>query len=272
MREIGKSIRIFDVHLYSCMKFYTTLTPKRALILIAIPFFLLTLTSSCNQEEAKQMKIENDSLRKQLTAASKMVETMRTVNDLLDSIDVTRHSVRILSADDPKGGGSDYSQRMVELKDYVKQTEDKIRELEAAAAENVVNADSYMAIIDALKDELKVRNEEIGIMQENDSLNMAVNLKSTQLDDLELRLEAKKSELKSLQIQISSMVRTMKISQADSYFAQADALEEAARRTILAPNKKRATYEEALELYKKALKFGNKKAKAKVDELKAKLD
>jgi hypothetical protein len=201
-----------------------------------------------------------------------MVETMKNVNDLLDSIDVTRHSVRMLSAGDPKKGGSDYSQRMAELKDYVKQTEDKIRELEATAAENIVNADSYMVIIDALKDELKLRNEEIGIMQDNDSLNVAVNIKSNQLDDLELRLEAKKGELKLLQIQVAEMVRTMKISQADSYFAQAGALEEAARRTILAPNKKRSTFEEALELYQKALKLGNKKAKAKVDELKSKLD
>jgi len=202
-----------------------------------------------------------------------MVDAMKTVNDLLDSIDVTRHAVRVLSAENPKGkAGADYSQRMVELKDYVKQTEDKIRELEAAAADNVVNADSYMIIIDALKDELHVRNEEIGIMQESDSLNMAVNLKSTQLDDMELKLEAKKGELKLLQIQVTEMVRTMKISQADSYFAQAGALEEAARRTILAPNKKKATYQEALELYQKALKLGNKKAKTKVDELKAKLD
>jgi len=254
------------------MKSHKPSATGKALIPVAIIAIFLVTVSSCNQE-AKRLRIENDSLKNQLNASSKMVETMKTVNDLLDSIDVTRHTVRVLAAENTKGNSApDYSQRMVELKDYVKQTEDKIRELEATAAENVVNADAYMSIIDALKDELKVRNEEIGIMQENDSLNTAVNLKSTQLDDMELRLEAKKGELKLLQIQVAEMVRTMKISQADSYFAQAGSLEEAARRTILAPNKKRATYEEALELYQKALKLGNKKAKAKVDELKSKLD
>ena len=87
-----------------------------------------------------------------------------------------------------------------------------------------------------------------------------------------MRLEAKRNELKLLQIQISELVRTAKITQADSYFAQAGAIEEAARRTKLAPNKKRDTYQEALELYQKALKFGKKEAKAKVEELKSKVD
>ncbi|SRR5260221_150028 len=236
-----------------------------AVLQIAVSVGLL----SCDSNSAK-LKLENDSLRQQLNATSKVVETMKTVNTLMDSIDATRHSVRILSAENK--GSADYSQRMTELKDYVKKTEDKIRELEASVAENDVNADSYMTIIDALKDELKIRNEEIGVMEDNTELSTAVNLKSAQLDDIEMRLEAKKNELKLLDIRIKELVRTMKISQGDSYFAQAGALEEAAKRTKLAPNKKRDTYEEALHLYEKAFKFGKKEAKAKVEELKSKVD
>jgi hypothetical protein len=230
---------------------------------------LSTILFSCDGE-TKRLKLENDSLKKQLNASSKLVETMKTVNVLLDSIDATRHSVRLLSADSKQDGG--YSNRMSELKDYVKQTEGKIRELEAEASESSVNAETYMTLIDALKDELKIRNEEIGIMEDNNELNTQVNLKSNQLDELEMKLESKRNELKLLDLQIKEMVRTMKISQADSYFAQAGALEEAARRTKLAPNKKRDTYQEALTLYEKALKLGKKEAKAKVDELKTKVD
>jgi len=94
----------------------------KVLIPVAIAALFFTTLSSCNQE-AKRLKIENDSLKRQLNASSKMVDAMKTVNDLLDSIDVTRHAVRVLSAENPKGkAGADYSQRMVELKDYVKQT------------------------------------------------------------------------------------------------------------------------------------------------------
>ncbi len=224
---------------------------------------------SCNSNSG-QLKLENDSLRHQLNAATKLVETMSTVNTLLDSIDATRHAVRMLSGE--KNASTDYSQRMTELKDYVKETEGKIRELEASVAENNVNTDSYMIIIDALKDELKVRNEEIGIIEDNVELSTTVNVKSAQLDEIEMKLEAKRNELKLYQIRINELVRTMKISEADSYFAQGGALEEAAKRTKLAPNKKRDTYEEALHLYEKALKLGKKEAKAKVEELKSKVD
>jgi len=226
---------------------------------------------------SRKIKPENDSLKQQLNAAkqqlsatSKLAETIKTVDVLLDSIDATRHSVRLELADNKVG--NEYSNRMVELKDYVKKTEDKIRELEAVAAENDVNKESYMIIIDALKDELNVRNEEIGVMEDNSVLNTQVNVKSAQLDEIEMRLESKKNELKMLQVRINELVRTMKISEADSYFAQAGALEEAARRTKLAPNKRRDTFEEALHLYEKALKLGKKQAKAKVAELKEKID
>jgi hypothetical protein len=236
---------------------------------VAIHVALLGCLLSCNSNSGK-LKLENDSLREQLNASSKLVETMKTVNTLMDSIDATRHSVRLLSATNKVS--PDYSERMTELKDYVKKTEDKIRELEASVAEGNVNVDSYMIIIDALKDELKIRNEEIGVIEDNTELNTAVNVRSAQLDEIEMRLESKKNELKLLQIRINELVRTMKISEADSYFAQAGALEEAAKRTKLAPNKKRDTYEEAFHLYEKALKLGKKEAKVKVEELKTKID
>jgi hypothetical protein len=236
---------------------------------IAIVLILVSGLFSCNSG-SKKLKMENDSLRQQLSVSSKMIETMKTVNVLLDSIDATRHAVRLLSENNTNS--DDYSNRMAELKDYVKKTESTIRELEASVAENSVNADTYMTMIDALKDELKIRNEEIGIMEDNDALSTTVNVKSNQLDEVEMKLESKRNELKLLQVQISELVRTAKISQADSYFTQAGAIEEAARRTKLAPNKKRDTYEEALRLYEKALKLGKKEAKAKVEELKKKVD
>ncbi|HCW05869.1 MAG TPA: hypothetical protein DGG95_00695 [Cytophagales bacterium] len=235
---------------------------------LAIVIFLAIGFFSCGSDA--KLKAENEALRHQLDASNKVVETLKTVNTLLDSIDLTRHSVRLLSVD--KKDTNTYSLRMNDLKDYVKRSEDQIRALEASLAEDEVNADSYMTIIDALKDELKIRNEEIGIMQDNEELNTTVNLKSSQLDDIEMKLQSKKEELKLLQMQINEMVRTMKISQADSYFAQAGALEEAAKRTKLAPNKKKDTYQQALDLYEKALKLGKKEAKAKVDDLKTKVD
>src|SRR5258708_36154548 len=81
---------------------------------------------------SRKIKPENDSLKQQLkaekqqlSATSKLAETIKTVDVLLNSIDATRHSVRIELADNK--ATNDYSNRMVELKDHVKKTEEKIR-------------------------------------------------------------------------------------------------------------------------------------------------
>ena len=62
------------------------------------------------------------------------------------------------------------------------------------------------------------------------------------------------------------------MSEADSYMARGEAIEEAANRTKLAPRKKKETYREALELYKKALSLGSDKAQAKITALEKKIN
>lgn len=199
-----------------------------------------------------------------------MVTALVKVNTLLDSIDATRHVMRVNQADGLMEPAS-YAKRLVELKTYISQTEEKIGELEATLIETNVNSDSYMVIISALKDELRIRNEELGLIEENSELNNEVMLKGVQLEDIESRLEVKKTELKLLELQIRELVKRMNISEAEGLYAQAGAMEEAARRTKLAPFKRRQTYREALELYEQALAKGKKEAKAKIEELKAKI-
>ena len=58
-----------------------------------------------------------------------------------------------------------------------------------------------------------------------------------------------------------------KVNEADQYFARAQAIELAANRTKLAPRKKKETFKEAIELYKKALSLGKAEAQAKISEL-----
>ncbi len=239
----------------------------RSIVFFTIVILFAGMLVSCDSSSSK-LKAQNDSLRLQLKVSNKVVETMKTVRALLDSIDATRHSFHPDQSNDTIGG---YATRMADLKDYVKKTEEKIREMEAAMVEEDVNSQSYLMLIDALKSELKLRNEEIGIMQDNEEMKVELDTKNVQLEEIESKLDTKKEELKLYELRIKEMVRTMKISEADSYYAQAGALEEAAKRTKLAPNKKRDTYAEALELYQKSLKLGKKEAKAKVAELKEKM-
>jgi hypothetical protein len=225
---------------------------------------------SCDNSKYEKLLAENDSLKHEINSGGQMVTALVKVNTLLDSIDATRHIMRINQADGLMEPAS-YAKRMVELKNYIVQTEEKIGELEATLVETNVNSESYMVIISALKDELRIRNEELGLIEENSELNNEVMLKGVQLEDIESRLEVKKTELKLLELQIMELVKRMHISEAEGLYAQAGAMEEAARRTKLAPFKRRQTYREALELYEQALAKGKKEAKTKVDELKAKI-
>lgn len=238
-------------------------------VLVTLVISSLTLIS-CDRDKLEHLQAENDSLRKEINSGGLMVHALVKVNTLLDSIDATRHIMRIDHADGLMEPVS-YAKRLSELKSYIKETEEKIGELEATLVETNVNSDSYLVIISALKDELRIRNEELGLIELNSELNDEVMLKGVQLEDIEARLEVKKTELKLLELQIRELVKRMKISEAEGLYAQAAAMEEAARRTKLAPFKRRQTYREALELYEQALAKGKKEAKPKIEELKKKV-
>ncbi len=224
---------------------------------------------SCDNSKYEKLKVQNDSLRHQLNAGMQVVNTIVSVNTLLDSIDATRNIMKVNINDGLKEKG--YDKRMLELKDYIKQTEDKLGELEASMIETNVNTESYLIIIDALKDELRIRNEEMGLIEENMELNNDVQMKAVQLGDVESKLDVKRAELMMVEYQIKNLVKRMVISEAEGLYAQAGAMEEAAKRTKLAPHRRKETYREALSLYEKSLAKGKKEAKAKIAELKAKI-
>jgi hypothetical protein len=70
---------------------------------------------------------------------------------------------------------------------------------------------------------------------------------------------------------IEQVQKQSQVSEADSYFARGQAVEEAANRTKLAPRKKKDTYKEAIELYKKALSLGKTEAQDRIDALSKKI-
>ena len=242
------------------------------MIKIHLLYFLVLsiIFTACQNSDCGKMSTQIDSLKREINSGGQMVNAVVSVNSLLDSIDATRHVLRVHHVTGEEK--HQYDERMLELKEYVKETENKIGELEANMVETSVNSDSYLAIIAALKDELRMRNEELGLIDDNSELNNEELLRSVQLEDLEARLEVKKMELLLLELRITEMVRSMNLSEAESLYLQAAALEEAAKRTKLAPFKRRQAFRQAIELYEKSLAKGNGDAKAKIEELQAKVD
>ena len=91
------------------------------------------------------------------------------------------------------------------------------------------------------------------------------------MNDLQNKITAKQQELALLQAKGDEMIENFKVSEAEAFYARAKSVEEAARRTRLAPHKKRETYREALELYQKSLSLGKKEAQANIDALQKKV-
>jgi chromosome segregation ATPase len=212
-----------------------------------------------------------------LKTSQDVMTTLNDVKGLLDSIDISRHAMRT-----ELNQGTTYqelSTRLHGINQFVKRSEEKITILEKKLKSVESDASAYVMMIDALKGELEFRSAEIESLQkmvskyqnDNKGLVNAIKLKESEMTEMYARIEAKQQELLLLEAKVDELVEKFKVSEAEAYYTRAKAVEEAARRTKLAPHKKRETYREALELYKKAYSLGKEEANTDIKILEKKL-
>ena len=246
---------------------------KRILWVVAT----IGLLMSCGTKEKQELQSKVDSLNVELENATRMANTLLEVGVLMDSIDANRQLLRI----DMVEGTSyeDYTSRMKDLNQYVKDSERKISELENSLKKSQGNASAYARQIKKLKDDLAAKSIEIMALQtmvekyRNENQNL-INLAEMQGDEIaakEAQIQQKEQELALIEARIQEIMIQSKVSEADAYFARAQAIEEAANRTKLAPKKKKESLQEAIDLYKKSLSLGRQDAQAKITELQKKL-
>lgn len=238
----------------------------------------IALLGSCEmKKQNEQLSSENEALKLQLEIAKQSASTLDEIGGLLDSIDESRN--RLMLTMESGTSYDNYVERLQELNEYVLNTEEKIRNLEAALQKSQGSGNAYAATINRLRADLKKKTEEIAMMQEqvenykaeNENLITTINLQEAELTDKSSQIQAKKEELALLEERIKQMLDMSKISEADQYFARGEAIEEAANRTRLAPRKKKETFKEALEMFERAKSLGREDAQAKIDELQNKI-
>ena len=233
---------------------------------------------SCNQNEEKvnQLQAQNDSLRNELTTSQSMLFTFNEVKSLIDSIDVSRNALRVNIVEGTPY--NEYSERLKEINDYIKRSEDKISALEKKLKDARHESGAYEMMVVALKDELSIARDEImaletrvtQIMKDNTDLNKTVKFQQASLEDAQFQLDTKFEEVKAFEVQIKELTDKLEISEANANYAKGQALEKAARKTKLAPKKKRSTYKQALDFYKKAHAAGHQEATARIKEIESK--
>jgi chromosome segregation ATPase len=244
-------------------------------VLFVLPVAIALTT--CGKKENAELQSKVDSLKSELEASQQLAGTLQEVGVLMDSIDANRQLLRVNMVEGTTY--DNYTARMKDLNNYVKDTEDKIADLEEALKKSKGSVGAFSSTIKKLKADLDTKTLEITSLQEqvekyrneNQNLVQTVGLQEAELSDQEEQIAAKRSELALLEARIQEIMLQSKMSEADAYFARAQATEEAANRTKLAPKKKKDTFKEAIEMYKKAQSLGNKEAAAKIAALEKKI-
>lgn len=245
---------------------------KNTFFIALIATFLL----SCGGETEK-LRTQLDSLKVELQTSQQFAQTLQEVSVLMDSIDANRQVLRVNMVEGTTY--ENYTSRMKDINNYVKDTQKKIEDLETTLSKSKSSNKALSSTIKKLKADLEARNQEIAALNEhveqlkneNQNLITTVGLQEAELNDKEAQIQAKQQELALIEARIQELMIASKMSEADSYFARAQAVEEAAARTKLAPRKKKDTLKEALELYKKSLSLGKQEAQAKITELEEKV-
>jgi chromosome segregation ATPase len=246
---------------------------RRSLMAFAASLFIISCTP---KEEIARVQAQNDSLRNELITAQNMLYTFKDVSSLIDSIDISRNDLRVNIVEGTPY--KDYTARLREINDYVKRSEEKISALEKKLKAARHKSGAYELMVMALKDELSIARDEITaletrvnqIMKDNTDLNKTVKFQQASLEDAQLQLDEKFEEVKAFEVQIKELTDKLEISEANANFAQGQALEKSARKTKLAPKKKRNLYKQALDFYRKAHAAGHPQAADKVKELERK--
>lgn len=237
---------------------------------------LAALLTGCGTKEKEQLKSQVDSLRVELETSQKMAQTLTEVGTLMDSIDASRQLLRVNMVEGTTY--DDYSSRMKDINSYVKDTQKKIDDLESSVKKSGANSAQFSKTIKKLKADLEAKSKEITELQEtvekykseNQNLITTVGMQEAEISDKNTQIETKEQELALIEARIQELMIQSKMSEADAYFARGQAVEEAANRTKLAPRKKKETYREAIELYKKSLSLGKEEAQARITELEKK--
>lgn len=228
------------------------------------------LLMGCRDEEKEQaLQSEIDSLRTELKSSEQTAQDLQEVGVLIDSIDANR---QLLRTDMVEGTSyTDYKSRLKDISAYVKETQTKIADLE----KNAKNSRIYSATIKRLKADLEARTKQIAALEqevqtmrtENQSLSRNITQRDSVINVNTQTIKMREENLAALETKVVEMHTKSLNDQAEAYFSQAQALEEAADRTKFAPRKKKETQREALELYRQAVSLGKSEAEAKVKEL-----
>lgn len=220
-----------------------------------------------NEEQQLAWQAKYDSLTNEINVRNESVVMMQKVNTYMDSIESYKNwlKIEIETGIDQ----NDIEVRMKNLNQFVKQTEQTIKNLEKSRA-------GYSSLVAQMKKDFEKKTLEIVNLQKqiasleeaNNQLVVLVSQKDDEIKNKSLTIEEKEAQITKVESQVEDLMKQALQLEAESYYSRAKALELAAQRTKLAPGKKKETLTQSYELYKKALDKGYDQASQDVTRLK----
>lgn len=134
-------------------------------------------------------------------------------------------------------------------------------------------AEAYLMMIDALKSEVNIRDEELhGLRDDIARYQSEIGLLLDSLTKKEQALEkvlaaTGRQNSAELQKKVQELSRNLAIAEAEACYATAQRAEATAHRIMFAPTRKKESLLEALEVYKKAFSLGKKEAAQNISQL-----
>jgi len=112
----------------------------------------------CNQGSEK-LQTQVDSLKAELKTSQEFASTLTEVGVLMDSIDANRQLLRVNMVEGTTY--EDYTSRMKDINNYVKDTQRKIEDLEKSLKKSKGSNNTYAGIIKQLKADIEARVQQI---------------------------------------------------------------------------------------------------------------
>ncbi len=237
-----------------------------------VVLFLLAavVCAACNTQKIDNLARQNDSLRTELARSQAIIADFAKLTASIDSMrglrQVTFTRINGSTAHEAM------SSKIRAINNHVFETEKLIKSLHSQLKSSKYENSAYVMMMDAVKSELQIRVSEVAVLEGNiadiEQTNQEISTeKEVAVTTLLSQVNEKQQALAELEQRLHRLESDFRNIEAEAVYARALAVEESARKTRLAPAKKREALTEALELYKKAKALGKMEASANIQAL-----
>ncbi|MCS7005478.1 MAG: hypothetical protein NZM38_09145 [Cytophagales bacterium] len=248
---------------------------------LIISIVALSLYACVSKSEYEQKVAELDSLKNVLTATqsqeAELTQRLLKVSEIIDGIETSQKNLRISLE---KGiSFEDFQKKAEAIKADMEKSKKQIEALEKALNKSSSKNKLLEKMVEEMKKQLAEKDAIISdltakvekLKGENTALNQIIEFQKEEIKEKEAELSKKKAEISELESKLSETQKQALKEAADLFYLRGEDNIALAEKTKLAPNKKRAHYQDAYNMFKRSFELGRADAFKRMQELEEKI-